>query len=433
MNILFVTPRIPYPLDSGAKIRTFHLLSGLHARHSVVLLSFVYNENDARGASALEEMGIKVVQIQAEDRLTPRAVVHSLADRIPLNIAKYYSTAMRRAINSLVNEERIDAVHFDHIHMGQYVDMCECGYTVIDEHNVEALIMKRLYRTERNIIKRAVYKREYKRLMTLERDKCRKASRVTVVSEEDGALLRELCGDTVHVEVVPNGVDTQYFAPITRNPDGSGEAETMKSAGAASTPDFLRTTRYALRGMSTDFSLVYTGAMDWLPNSDAAEYMIKDILPLIWRKKKDATFYIVGKNPPRSLQRLARADERIVVTGNVPDVRPYVHASKVFVVPLRIGGGTRLKILEALSMKKAVVSTSVGSEGLSVRDGEHILIADDPNIFADRVLRLLDDDAKRQGLGEQGRALIKKTYNWGSITRRLTRLYEKEHLCQPTS
>ncbi|MBU4377347.1 MAG: glycosyltransferase family 4 protein [Candidatus Omnitrophica bacterium] len=393
MNILFVSPRIPYPMDSGAKIRTFSLLKGLQATHKVILLSFVYDKKDEEGAEAIERMGIKVIQVKGEGKITGKTIMRAVFNGIPLTIAKYYSDSMRRAINSLIKEENIEVVHFDHIHMGQYVDMCRVKYSVIDEHNVESIILKRLSENEESPFKKMIYKNECRKLAKLEKDKCRKASLVTVVSEEDKKALQNLCGEGANVEVVPNGVDVDYFRDSP------------------------------LRGQSLEDAVVFTGAMDWLPNSDAAEYFIKDILPIIWKKNPSVKFYIVGKKPPQRLKNLQEANGRIIITDSVPDVRPYVFKSKVFIVPLRIGGGTRLKILEALSMEKAVVSTSIGAEGLNVSDGKDILIADTPEAFADRVLELLGNDVLRKNLGSNGRNLALGTYDWKIISERLSKLY----------
>lgn len=172
-------------------------------------------------------------------------------------------------------------------------------------------------------------------------------------------------------------------------------------------------------------ALVFTGSMDWLPNDDAMVYFCKDILPLIWEKKPDVTIYIVGKSPSAELKKLAEHDNRIEVTGRVDDVRPYMEQAKVFVTPLRIGGGTRLKILEAMSMEKAVVSTSIGAEGIDYTKDSDISIADQPQEFADVVISLLNSDEDRKSMGENGRKLVLEKYDWGIIGKKLREIYGK--------
>ncbi|MDD5020326.1 MAG: glycosyltransferase [Candidatus Omnitrophica bacterium] len=390
MNILFVAPRLPVPADTGAKIRTLNILKQIVAAgHKVAFLSFVFGPQK-QGRAELEKLGCRVAVVPHEDCLGPGAVIQALMKRLPLSAAKYRVSAMAREIVRMIKEEKIDMVHFDHIHMGQYADVCPGKPTVVDEHNVECLILKRLYGRERNHLKKAIYHREYMLMAALERRICKKAFRVFVVSEEDKRNLQEAAGGGVRAEVIPNGVDVEYFRPPVDQ--------------AACRPED---------------SLVFTGSMDWLPNSDALEYFCRDVLPLIWQKKPDVAFYVVGKNPGPSILKLGQADKRIIVTGSVADVRPYVERAKVFVVPLRIGGGTRLKILEAMSMRKAIVSTTLGAEGIEIRDGQNIVLADTPQDFADKVCRLLDDESERSVLGESGRELVKERYDWRVVGRKL--------------
>jgi glycosyltransferase involved in cell wall biosynthesis len=194
--------------------------------------------------------------------------------------------------------------------------------------------------------------------------------------------------------VVPNGVDTAYFKKI------EDRKEKIEDA------------------------IVFTGSMDWLPNNDAALYFCKDILPLIWQTEPGVKFYIVGKGASAGLTEYAKRDRRIVLTGRVDDVRVFVERSKVFAVPLRIGGGTRLKILEALSMEKAVVSTTIGAEGISHQNGHNIVLADEPGAFAENVVQLLKDPQRCASLGKAGRDLVIEKYEWNVIGSKLKDIYE---------
>ena len=195
----------------------------------------------------------------------------------------------------------------------------------------------------------------------------------------------------LNAEVIPNGVDTELYQP-------DHEAE-------------------------EDATLIYTGSMDWFPNEDAAIYFIDEILPTIQKKRPNLKFYVVGQFPSERLKRYGNRPG-VVITGRVDDVKPYIARATVYVVPLRIGGGTRLKILEALAMGKAVVSTSVGAEGLNLRAGEEIMIADEPAKFSDGVLQLMENGCMRRELGDNGRRRVETEYDWRQIGEKLQGLYE---------
>ena len=222
-----------------------------------------------------------------------------------------------------------------------------------------------------------------------------KFTKCLTVSEDDKKNLLKMSENKAEVEVISNGVDTEYFN--------------------------LSTMTYELK---EENSLVFTGSMDWLPNSDAVIYFVKEILPLIWKKNNQVKFYIVGKNPSKEVLSLGNKDNRIIITGVVDDVRPYIAKSKIFVVPLRVGGGTRLKILEAMAMGKAIVSTTIAAEGIKYTDGYNIIIQDYPLHIANSILALLEDEQKRKNLGQAGRELACNCYDWKIISQKLNNIYK---------
>jgi sugar transferase (PEP-CTERM/EpsH1 system associated) len=402
VNILFVTPRIPYPLDTGAKIRTFNLLKQAKTKgHNLTLLSFAHEEKAKIYAETIEEMGIEVVTLEGKDTIGASTILKALIKGLPLAITKYYDRKMVLALNRITTHHFIDLVHFDHLHLGQYADRCNGTPVIIDEHNIESGILKRLHERESNFIKRIALQREYGRVAKLEKEKCLRANKVFVVSEQDRNSLKGLCQNGFDAEVIPNGVDTEYFRSQGHKVTRSQEEE----------------------------SLVFTGSMDWMPNSDAVKYFCNDILPLIWREKKDVKFYVVGKNPPKEIIELGKKNKRIVVTGRVEDVRPYIDKAKAFVAPLRVGGGTRLKILEAMSMQKAVVSTTLGAEGIDYTENSDILLADSPRIFANKVISLLENTGKAAGIGLNARKLVCDKYDWGTIGEKLNSAYREVIKC----
>jgi glycosyltransferase involved in cell wall biosynthesis len=254
---------------------------------------------------------------------------------------------------------------------------------VLFEHNVEYLIWQRLANLETTPWKRALFEMEWRKVRACEADACRRANLTIAVSDDDKERLAEL-GSGNRIVSIPTGVNTGYFEPRV--------------------------------GAEVPARLVFSGSMDWHPNEDAVCYFVDTILPRIRADVPNVSFTIVGRNPSARVRELA-AQPGVTVTGTIDDVRPSIAAASVYVVPLRAGSGTRIKIFEALAMAKAVVSTTVGAEGLALESGRHFLAADTPHDFAQSVIRLLRDPARRQALGDAGRALVETNYSWATIAR----------------
>jgi glycosyltransferase involved in cell wall biosynthesis len=255
--------------------------------------------------------------------------------------------------------------------------------TVLFQHNVEAMIWRRHYEVQQNPAKKLYLRGQWRKTAAYERDACRRFDHVVAVSREDADVMRREYGAR-EVSDVPTGVDTEFFRP---------------SGAVARVPR----------------SLVFTGSMDWLPNEDAIRYFTKEIMPRVRESVPDVTLTVVGRDPFPGLLELARRDPSVVVTGRVEDVRPYMERADAYVVPIRVGGGTRLKIYEAMSMGKAVVSTTVGAEGLPVRDGRELLLADTPEDFARAVVRVLTDETLARDLGERAAATVRERFGWGRV------------------
>jgi glycosyltransferase involved in cell wall biosynthesis len=235
-------------------------------------------------------------------------------------------------------------------------------------------------------VSRLLLKQQWQRMLRFERDALTRFDLVLAVSDTDRRTLERLYPGALRnpVHVVQTGVDTSYFTPMPRQERRA--------------------------------HLVFTGSMDWLPNEDGMTYFVRDILPLIRQAEPDVTLSIVGRNPTPAVQRLAQTPG-IEVTGRVDDVRPHVAAGDIYVVPLRIGGGTRLKIFEAMSMSRAVVSTTIGAEGLPVTSGRDIVIADEPALFAESVVRLIRDADTRHRIESAARQLVVSRYDWAAVSR----------------
>ena len=252
------------------------------------------------------------------------------------------------------------------------------------QHNVETLIWQRHHENAPDPLRKAYFGLQARRMAEFEGEICRTASGVIAVSEADANLMRTMFGIKA-VTAVPTGVDVEYFTP-------RGPAEPVAD-------------------------LVFVGSMDWMPNSDGILFFVREVLPLIRRKRPDCSLAIVGRQPGGEIRALADADPKILVTGTVPDVRPYLWGSPVSIVPLRIGGGTRLKIYEAMAAQTAVVSTTIGAEGLDVKPPANIRIADEPQAFADACLDLLNDAGERNRMVRETAALVSSRFSWDDVVR----------------
>lgn len=396
MRILFLAPRVPWPADTGGKIRAVNILKQMTKFAQIHLVCFSFEKNDPGHAEELKKLGIAVTLVPAQEPgIIPKAV-GIMFNPVPWSIAKYYSKSMERALRSLQQTHPFDAVHVDHAHMAHYNHCFNNRPCILDEHNVEYKILERCARAEKSFLKKIIYATQADKMKGFEARQIRLCSRYLAVSEDDLRLLDELAGTQKkgRGHVVPNGVDVDFFQGSSTPPAGQEDA------------------------------LAFTGSMDWLPNDDAVVFFCREVLPLIWEQNAGVKFYVVGKSPSAAIRELAQKDPRIVVTGRVDDVRTYIQKTKIFVVPIRIGGGTRLKILEAMSMQKAVVSTTVGAEGIACTRDVDIVLGDTPPAFARRVIVLLQDQNKREALGAAARKLVLEKYDWHIIGKKLNRIYE---------
>ncbi len=401
MRVLFIAPRLCVPADTGAKIRTFNILKQLAKVFTVDFVSFSFEKEDVKHKAQLEQLGIQVYLVQQEKTSLVDVAQGVLLDARPYTAVKYDDNSMREMINTLLMEKKYDCVHVDHIHMTHYRECFSHLPSVVDEHNVEFKILERCADVEKSLVKKFLYTSQAEKMRGFEQFSVSLFSACTVVSEMDRTILSDLTRRNFPLHVISNGVDTDFFhqASYIKEKEGVPEEE----------------------------AIVFTGSMDWLPNEDAVMYFAKEILPFVWKKNPNVKFYVVGKSPSEGIKALASKDARLIVTGRVDDVRSFILRSKVFVVPIRVGGGTRLKILEAMSMEKAIVSTAVGAEGIAYHHGENIMIADEPQEFASTVLALLEDQKRRKRMGILARDLVCRTYDWKIVGRKLVHIYENLH------
>jgi len=289
---------------------------------------------------------------------------------------------VRRGLRALLDQQSYDVILCDFIAAAGVIPWNCSTPKVIFTHNVEATIWRRHHEVATDIIWKTISWLEWRKMEGAERRYLRLADLVLTVSGTDRDAFASFL-DPEKLTVIPTGVDLDYFQPKP--------------------------------GQEAENSLVFTGSMDWLPNEDAIFYFAEAILPLIKRRFPDVSLQVVGRNPSRKLQALAGSEKSIELTGWVNDIRPFLVRGAVCIVPLRIGGGTRLKIFEAMAMGKGVVSTSVGAEGLAVQSGENILLADTPNDFAESVISLLTNPKRRQQLGTAARTMVQENYSWTRV------------------
>lgn len=395
MKILVVTTKSPYPLFEGRALRTYNLIKQAAREHEIHLLSFVQTPEDLSG---IEHMRTICPVVEYEKLYFDGAKVQIVKDaacelfsRAPLPVVKYRTAGMRAKLRRLMQTHRYDLVHLDMLHLADLQDECGDVPVVLVEHNVEHVILQRRADTETRPLHRAYLRYQAAKLKAYEARACQRAQHVVAVSDLDTEQLRQLAPGA-RVTTVPNGVDTSFF---------NSQADTPRQPAG----------------------LVFVGGFTWFPNLDAIQYFCAEILPLLVQQVPDVKLTVIGKHPDTPAVREMAQNPHVHLAGLVDDIRPYVQAAAAYVVPLRIGGGTRLKILDALSMSKAIVSTSVGCEGLAVEDGQTIVMADTPQDFARAIVRVLSDPALAQAIGQRGRALVEQRYDWAAVARGLMAVY----------
>lgn len=310
----------------------------------------------------------------------------NLVSQYPYAIKKYESELMRREIDKEVKKHRFDVVVCDFLAPAVNLDRDLPCPSILFQHNVEAMIWKRHFEVQSSPLKKAFLWDQWRKMKQFEGKMCRVFDSVIAVSNEDRDQIRDEYGVDAVFDI-PTGVDIEFFRPSGRE-------------------------------KADPYNLVFTGSMDWLPNEDGIRYFIAEILPIIKRSVPNVSLTVVGRNPYPGLVELSKRDPSVKVTGRVEDVRPFMERAAAYIVPLRIGGGTRLKIFEAMAMEKAIVSTSVGSEGLPVSDGDELILADSPESFADAVVGLLTDTTAATELGRKAARTVRERFGWAEVANR---------------
>ncbi len=391
MKILWFSPRFLHPTNTGGQIRTLGILRELHARHEIHYVGF----EDPSSPEGLERSREYCTRAYPTRHRAPAKgsigflaqAAGSLFWKMPLAIGRFYSPEAAALLARILREQTFDRVVCDFLVPSPHFPNLEgC---ILFQHNVETAIWQRYEQNAADPFRRLYFRLQARRMQKYEGGVCRRVAHVLAVSERDACTMRDLFGIT-NISVVPTGVDVDFFACPEAQPRAA--------------------------------DLIFAGSMDWPPNVDGVLDFVRNVLPLIRAGHPACSLLIAGRNPPREILALCERDSHIRVTGTVPDIRPHLWGAAVSIVPLRIGGGTRLKIYEAMAAGIPVVASSIGAEGLDVIDGENIAIADSPHEFSRRCLELLHDAEARRRLAEAGTRLVRTRFSWEQAARRFEQI-----------
>lgn len=415
MKLLFLTPQLPYPPQQGTTIRNYNIIKELGPRHEIHLLSF--GRVEQLEGSPLNELCSRIEIMDPPVRSLPRRAFDTVASPLPDMAKRLNSRALAYKLGEMLWSEKYDVLQIEGIEMAsnwlrasgsdEAMPAGPSGMTrvtrplvksIFDNHNAEYVLQKSAFESDRNRMGRlhaAAYSYiQWHKLEKFEREICIQAKNVTVVSENDAKSIAML-GSGIHPVVIPNGVEISHYVP---------------SSEVCAKP-------------LADISVVFTGKMDFRPNTDAAIWFAREILPVIRRLIPLAHISFVGQQPNSQVRALA-ALPGVQVTGWVADTRPYIADAAVYAVPLRMGGGTRLKVLEAMAMGKGIVSTTLGAEGIECMPGRDLIVADRTEDFAQAVVGLIRDPKRRQELGVNARKLVEEKYDWRKIVPRFEAIYD---------
>jgi len=392
VKILFLNKRVPFPADNGGKIRTLNVLKHLAQWHDITYLCNI-QKGEENYLPEVDKLGLRIETIPWKE--TSRSSLRFYAElfanlfsRYPYNVAKDFDIALKSRAIELLKEESYDLLICDFVQMALNVQGIGGIPNILFQHNVEAEIFERHATSGPGFLRRRYMALQWKKMKRFEALAGRNFTKVVAVSTRDREIYRRDYKWN-HVDVIDTAVDVEYFHP------GKNEEDRK--------------------------TVMFLGSMDWLPNIDGVLFFVKEIWPRIRSCVPDAKFQIVGRNPVESIQRLNR-ESGIEVTGTVDDVRPFLGRASLIAIPLLVGGGTRIKIYEAMAMSKSVVSTSLGAEGLQVQSGVHLEMADQPEDFAEKTINILKNPAIQRTLGQSARNLVVENFSAEKVARQFERI-----------
>jgi glycosyltransferase involved in cell wall biosynthesis len=398
MKILWVKAGKLLPVDTGGKIRSYNILRHLAKEHEVTLLSYYGGKRDSDYETAIAQQlpGAQTIYTAAPEGALAQSLdyVLRLPSAAPYAVRKFTDRLVRQEVARRLSDDSLNVAVCDFLSASLNFSETLPAPVVLFQHNVETMLWRRMAETEKNPLRKLSYSIEARKMSAYETRTLVRFQHVIAVSDHDRDTMLTL-SPGCPITVVPTGVDTEQYQVA---PSVSGR------------PPLI----------------VFTGSMDWEPNIDAMEYFCREIWPAVLAVFPEARFQIIGRNPHPRVQRLASSS--VEVTGTVASVADYLRNATVVIVPLRIGGGTRLKIFEAMAMGKAMVSTSIGAEGLDVTNGRDLLIADDAPAFSSSILQLLRDPELRRSY-EQNAAVLAARFDWSQIARRFAEVLQETAAC----
>jgi glycosyltransferase involved in cell wall biosynthesis len=393
-KILFVTTRIPYPPWEGHQIRTYNLLKRVCEEHEVKLVSFVRSDEDPEHAEHLRTIckSVDLIKIPADQSKAKllSTILSGVVTKTPFVVRKYSAPEMEQKLKEVIEQDSPDLIHFDMLPLAQYLPLCGDIPTILNDHNVESLLVERRAEATSSIPQKVFFSNQAPKLEEFEKYATQNATEILACSQDDAEILSHM-GNGKGIHVVANGVDIEQFIP-------SDNAQVDHN------------------------KIIFVGGMGWFPNKDGMNFFIKEAMPLISEQNPNTSLTVVGKSDGLEIPDQLR--DKVSATGFVDDFRPLVHEAAVYILPLRVGSGTRLKLLEAMAMGKAIVSTTIGAEGVVLEDGENILIADTPQEIAGAVLKLMRNEPLRERLGKAAHEQAKNLYDWRILGNKMLAVYD---------
>ena len=397
MHIAIVDEELPYPLNSGKRIRTTNLITRLAQRHRITY--FCHRNEDSDEAEEAVKFFHKnnIETVVVERPLPPKSglafyvrLALNLFSPLPYSVAVHSSFSLRQAIAEYQKHHHVDLWQCEWTPYTEIFRRSSNGHLLVMAHNVESLIWQRYHEMESNFLKRWYIKKQWHKFETFEQWAFAKASRTVTVSSDDAALARQRF-NAERVDVVDNGVDTTLFQPgnMSREPR----------------------------------TVLFLASLDWRPNLDAVNVLLDQIFPAVRSQEPDARLMIVGRKPPQWLLDRVRQEKNVELHADVPDVRPHLNRCAVMAVPLRIGGGSRLKILEALAAQTPVVSTEIGAEGLRLESGTHLSVVKNTEEMADALVHSMRNPEQSRAMAERGREIVLDLYDWDALSRKLEEIW----------
>ncbi len=395
MNILFLSTENPFPEDHGHHIRTANVLKFLSRKHRIHFVGFAKSANELTCHPELDKLCITVNIFQApfsrNRLLLAKILLKSVVLGVPFTAYRYFDERVADRITQILDREKIDLIHIDMLHLAVYEKQLRVKPAILTNHNVEFLRLQRWMKVENRIWLKLFLGLQYRLMRRFERKIFASFAHCIAVSEYDRQILEKLSGNS-QIVVVPNGVDTNYFSPTP-------VAHQFKT-------------------------LVWVGAMTNAYNQDAVEYFVRDVWPLVKSSLSDVRAVFVGADPPEVLRRSADRDSGITLLGYLEDVRPFMSLPSIFIAPLLSGSGTKIKVLNAMAMGMPVITTPVGAEGLEIRHGVDVLIANDPDDFAAQAVKLWNSPELAREIGANGRRTVQAKYDWKVVFQKMEHLYD---------